>query len=318
MPPSLLTRTTEAALGLLDPWLFLSLSTSFIPRTVSHVLRTQDLSAALRTLLSPSRFRDAWFSQFWGYAGPGVREGAGPRVLPLLDGRTSKGHVLDSPTGPDAGVAGVVLEVGPGSGLWVDVFSDRHWHEDQVAGDGDTARRSQSSARGKITRVYGVEPNASHHAALRRAVEAAGLQDVYEIVPVGIEDLTSAATTSAGARKKWEGSIEPGSVDCVVTILCLCSIPDQAQHIRELYELLRPGGRWYVYEHVRCRYSWYMRAYQRMINLVWPYVIGGCEMCRETEKSLREAGPWTTIDIGQPPVEPWYHCLPHILGVFTK
>ncbi|KAI1189153.1 S-adenosyl-L-methionine-dependent methyltransferase [Nemania serpens] len=303
MPSSLLTRTTEAALGLLDPWLFLSLSTSFVPATISHVLRTQALPAALRTLLlSPSRFRDAWFSRFWAYAGPGVREGAGARVIPLLDGRTSKGQVLDTPTSPTAGIAGVVLEVGPGSGLWVDVFSDRHM-------------QSSSSARGKITRVYGVEPNTSHHAALRRAVEVAGLQDVYEIVPVGIEDLSSSA---GGEKKKWEDSIEPGSVDCVVTILCLCSVPDPERHIRELYELLRPGGRWYVYEHVRCRYSWYMRVYQRFINLVWPYVIGGCEMCRETEKSLREAGPWTNIDIGQPSVEPWYHCLPHILGVFTK
>lgn len=155
--------------------------------------------------------------------------------------------MLDTPTSPTAGIAGVVLEVGPGSGLWVDVFSDRHM-------------QSSSSARGKITRVYGVEPNTSHHAALRRAVEVAGLQDVYEIVPVGIEDLSSSA---GGEKKKWEDSIEPGSVDCVVTILCLCSVPDPERHIRELYELLRPGGRWYVYEHVRCRYSWYMRVYQR-------------------------------------------------------
>ncbi|KAI1112643.1 S-adenosyl-L-methionine-dependent methyltransferase [Nemania sp. NC0429] len=309
MPPSLLTRTTEAAVGLLGPWLFLALSTSFIPRTISHVLRTQSLSAALRTLLSPSRFRDAWFSQFWGYAGPGVRENAGVLVLPLLDGRTSGGCVLDSPTAPDAGVAGVVLEVGPGSGLWVDVFSDR-------GTEAEGAQRS-STARGKITRVYGVEPNPSHHAALRRAVVAAGLQDVYEIVPVGIEDLSS-SSSSGNKKKKWDGSIEPGSVDCVVTILCLCSIPDPEQHIRELYGLLRPGGRWYVFEHVRCEYSWYMRAYQRIINLVWPHLIGGCEICRETEKSLRAAGPWSHIDIGQPPVEQWYHSLPHILGVFTK
>lgn len=189
-----------------------------------------------------------------------------PQQLSLLEGRTSKGHVLASPTGPDAGVAGVVLEVGPGSGLWVDVFSARHGRGDQAGDDAQS-----SSARGKITRVYGVEPNASHHAALRRAVEAAGLQDVYEIVPVGIEDLSStsaSASAAVGARKKWEGSIEPGSVDCVVTILCLCSIPDPEQHIRELYELLRPGGRWYVYEHVRCRYSWYMRVYQREFLLL--------------------------------------------------
>lgn len=33
---------------------------------------------------------------------------------------------------------------------------------------------------------------------------------------------------------------------------------------------------------------------------------------------LREAGPWTKIDLEQPKGEPWYHPLPHILGVLTK
>ncbi|KAH8163711.1 hypothetical protein CIB48_g4536 [Xylaria polymorpha] len=253
---------------------------------------------------------------FWGLT-------AKPRVLPLLDGRTSRGVETETPTGP--GVGGVVIEIGAGSGLWVDVFSDRY-----------LAAERGNSARSKITRVYGVEPNPAQHPALRQAVEDAGLQDVYEIVPVGIEDLSSAK----GRQKKWDGNIEPESVDCIVSVLCLCSIPDPERHIRELYGFLRPGGRWYVYEHVKCEYSWYMRLYQRksgspidvigtpalltfiraigILNLAWPHLIGGCELCRQTGKTLREAGSWTTIDIGQPPDEQWFGTVPHILGVFTK
>ncbi|KAI2640297.1 S-adenosyl-L-methionine-dependent methyltransferase [Xylaria nigripes] len=321
-----LTRATEAFWGLLDPWLFLALSASFLPGTVSHIVQTQDLVSSLRTLLSPSLFRDVWFGQFWNFAGPNVRDGAAPRVLPLLDGRTTQGRVVDTPTGP--GVGGVIIEIGAGSGLWVEVFSQRHLYEDASASgaaessaalrrrqlDSGSEKRS-NTARSEITRVYGVEPNAAHHAALRRAVEAAGLEGIYEIVPVGIEDLSS----SRGSQlRKWDGSIEPGSVDCIVSVLCLCSIPDQERHVRELYELLRPGGRWYVYEHVRCEYSWYMRFYQRIVNLAWPHFLNGCDLCRDTEKSLREAGPWASIDLGQPPAEPWYHSVPHILGVFTK
>jgi SAM-dependent methyltransferase len=269
-----LTRVKDAFLGLLGPWLFLSLSASFLPQTVASLFRTR----AFDVLLSPSRFREAWFGRFWSYAGPNVRESVGPDVLPLLDGRTSGGRVVEEPMGP--GVGGVVIEIGPASGLWVEIFSERHLYEDASASandgqlssttlrergaakgdDGKGKKKRANTARSKITRVYGVEPNASHHAALRRSVEAAGLQDVYEIVPVGIEDLSS---PSGGKRKgKWEGSIEPGSVDCIVSVLCLCSIPDPERHIRELYELLRPGGRWYVFEHVRCEYSWYMRLYQ--------------------------------------------------------
>ncbi|KAI3326146.1 S-adenosyl-L-methionine-dependent methyltransferase [Xylariaceae sp. AK1471] len=334
MSTSRLTRVIDAFWGLLDPWMFLSLSASFLPQTVTSLFRTR----AFHVLLSPSRFREAWFGQFWSYAGPDVRKAAGSNVLPLLDGRTSNGRVIEEPTGP--GVGGVVVEIGPASGLWVEIFSDRHLYEDASASEGiddgqsstthrehnavnsdDSKKKKKkkraNTARSKITRVYGVEPNASHHTALRRSVEAAGLQDVYEIVPVGIEDLSS-TSVSGGKNKKWEGSIEPDSVDCIVSVLCLCSIPDPERHIRELYELLRPGGRWYVYEHVRCEYSWYMQLYQRLINLVWPHFIGGCELCRQTEKTLREAGPWTSIDIGQPPAEPWYHSVPHILGVLTK
>jgi hypothetical protein len=33
-------------------------------------------------------------------------------------------------------------------------------------------------------------------------------------------------------------------------VLCLCSIPDPAENIALLYKCLKPGGRWYVFEHV--------------------------------------------------------------------
>ncbi|KAI1428635.1 S-adenosyl-L-methionine-dependent methyltransferase [Xylaria sp. FL1777] len=329
MSSSLLARTKDAFWGLVDPWLFLALSASFVPSTLRHLFSTHDAASALRILLSPARFRAAWFGQFWALAGPQVRQNSGVYVLPLLDGRTTRGRVVETPAGP--GVGGVVIEIGPASGLWVGVFSDRYLYVDD-GGDADAKPRSSASgggavvrerrpdtARSEITRVYGVEPNAAHHAALRRAVEEAGLQDVYEIVPVGIEDLSSSSSAGSSERKKkWEGSIEPGSVDCIVSVLCLCSIPDPQQHIHELYELLRPGGRWYVYEHVAVEYSWYMWLYQRVVNLVWPHLIGGCELCRPTEKTLRETGPWASIDVAQPPEEPWYSSVPHVLGVFTK
>ncbi|KAI5927468.1 S-adenosyl-L-methionine-dependent methyltransferase [Camillea tinctor] len=291
-PPSLYDRTVAAASGLIDPWIFMSLSLSYAPRA-AHTILTQRLSpptsdsdsdSAALPPLSWSRFRDVWFMHFWSFAGPGVREGAEPSVLPLLEGRP-----LDAaqPVAPPVG--GVVLELGAGSGFWVDVWR-----------------------RPGVQRVYGVEPNPDQHAALRRAVRRAGLEDVYEIVPVGIEDLQGAK------GKKWEGGIEKGSVDCIVSILCLCSIPDPEANIKELYSYLKPGGRWYAYEHVRAEYSWYMRLYQRFLNLFWPHLIGGCLLCRPTEKTLREAGPWSRIDVGQPPAEQWFHCVPHIAGVFTK
>ncbi|TGJ81461.1 hypothetical protein E0Z10_g7302 [Xylaria hypoxylon] len=329
MSASFSSRTIEALSGLVFPWVFLNLSASFIPGTIKDIFSTHGFVPGLRIVLSPSRFREVWFGRFWAYVSPNIRMNAGPLVLPLLDGRVSRGRVVEEPTGP--GVGGVVLEIGPGSGLWVNLFSDRCLYEEDTSdaaaqkqqGGNTSLQKRANTARSKVTRVYGVEPNASHHAALRRSIEAAGLKDIYEIVPVGIEDLSSSSDTG---RKKWEGSIEPESVDCIVSVICLCSIPDPERNIHELYKLLRPGGRWYIYEHVKCDYSWYMRLYQRGINLIWPYLIGGCELCRPTDTTLRETGPWASIDVGQPPIDnpgrtpfiPWYQCLPHRIGVFTK
>ncbi|KAI1381039.1 S-adenosyl-L-methionine-dependent methyltransferase [Hypoxylon crocopeplum] len=315
---SLLSRTNEAFWGLLGPWIFLSISASCLPGTILALIRERKFGV----LFSPGQLQDAWFSEFWGrVAGPNVRLGAGERVVPLLQGRTSGGRVLDDDEESTcAGIGGVVLEVGAGSGLWVDVYTTvadvRPDAEAEVGSDAVRKRKNATDNNGGgdssrvITRIYGIEPNRDQHASLWAAIAKAGLEDAYHIVPVGIEDLDNPSA--------WDGRVEKGSVDCIVSILCLCSIPDPEKNVGELYQYLKKGGRWYVYEHVRCEYSWYMRAYQHFINIFWPRFIGGCLLCRQTEKTLREAGPWEKVDVGQPPIEPWYQTVPHRLGVFTK
>lgn len=45
---------------------------------------------------------------------------------------------------------------------------------------------------------------------------------------------------------KVDGTDKPigkESVDCIVSILCLCSIPEPEKNITKLYELLKKGGR---------------------------------------------------------------------------
>jgi len=291
MSAGIVARTYEAFTVLLNPWVFMSLSASFLSQTVRNLFKTYGFLGSIPILLSPSRFKDAWFGEFWGWAGPNVRERGGPNVLALLDGRTTGGRVVEQPTGP--GIGGVVIEIGAASGLWVEIFSDRHMYEDDTAVEeekaaraggvggwkapssssssmlrergqaGNTKKKRANTARTEITHVYGVEPNPAHHPALWRSAESAGLRDVYEIVPVGIEDLNSSGEKVGRKEKKWSGNIEPNSVDCIVSVLCLCSIPEPERHTRELYKLLRPGGRWYVYEHVKHENDWFMRIYQR-------------------------------------------------------
>lgn len=50
-----------------------------------------------------------------------------------------------------------------------------------------------------------MEPNTDHHDGLRRKIKLEGLSDIYEIVPVGAEDLGS----------KW---IQEGGADTIITV----------------------------------------------------------------------------------------------------
>jgi hypothetical protein len=54
------------------------------------------------------------------------------------------------------------------------------------------------------------------------------------------------------------------------------------------------------------------------LNLIWPHLVGGCEMTRDTEKWLKAAGPWSNVDLRMLEGEPWYFTMPHLIGVLTK
>ena len=95
----------------------------------------------------------------------------------------------------------------------------------------------------KIIKVYGVEPSADLHEELRRKVKESGLTDVYEIVPCGVEDVV---------ELKRHG-IVLGSIDTLLSVQVLCSVPDPDEMMRRLYALIRPGGKFIVYEHVKSK-----------------------------------------------------------------
>lgn len=253
---SLLAQARELFDAIIGPWVFLSMSASWLPTTIARLVRERKYSI----LLSPSKLQSAWFGNFWESHAPNIRKNCGPDLLALLNGRMSGGCVVDEPVGPRIG--GTVIEIGPGSGHWVDIFSDENLATGESGakasgidlggvGTGETASRSAGK---RVTRVYGVEPSWDQHASLRRKIAEAGLEDVYEIVPVGIQDLDNPA--------KWDGKIEKGSVDCIVSILCLCSIPEPQKNFKELHAYLKKGGRWYIYEHVRVENNWAVGMYQ--------------------------------------------------------
>ncbi|KJK76442.1 hypothetical protein H634G_08333 [Metarhizium anisopliae BRIP 53293] len=305
---SIFTDIQQLFTHLIEPWLMIGLSITYIPSTIAGLVSSGNYGK----LLSPSAFGEELFGNLWVTMGPQAKAGAEPVVVPLLEGKVSGGkvhdHVVSTP------VHGTVLEVGAGSGMWADVLA--RIHRNAPSGNGETEglrSRKGESGRGKsgITKIYGIEPNPISAATLRKRVKEVGLGDVYEVVPVGIEDVTN--------PNAWEGKIEPGSVDCIVGIRCMCSIPDPKENIEHLYKLLKPGGTWYVFEHVKTVRGFpIMPLYQRLVNCVWMFFMGSCRICRPTDQTLRDVGIWNKFDLTTSPDEPPYAVLPHVIGVLTK
>ncbi|KAI1013374.1 hypothetical protein LB503_001628 [Fusarium chuoi] len=301
---AVLSTLKELIECLTGPYLFMGIAMRFLPGTLLEVIRNKDF----RTLFSPSRFKDVWFGNFWAFIGPQVKANAESRVIPLLEGRVRNGHMGDEVVGEP--INGVVLEIGAGTGMWADVFAKVNVGVNNQGDTGGELRRRKAGSG--LTRVYGIEPNPKSAVTLRQRVKDIGLDGIYEVVPVGIESLND--------PEAWDGRIEPESVDCIVTILCLCSIPEPDKNIKLLYQSLKKGGRWYAYEHVRINENRgvLLRAYQWVTGLVWSQVMGSCRICRSTGKSLREAGPWEKIDLAQPEGEARFGILPHVVGTLTK
>lgn len=215
--------------SVLKPWALMLISFLYLLLTVLQLV----IKADFTTLLSWDRFNDAWFGNFWTFMGPRSKAEAERWVGPLLQGRVQNGEVFDE----GRPIEGVVMEVGAGSGMWSQVFAD-------------VKRKSEGLGKG-VRKIYGVEPNSISAKALKKRVAEVGLEKTYEVLPVGIEDLQK------------EANIQPGSVDAIVTVQCLCSIPEPEKNARLLYEYLKPGGRWYVYEHVRAEGDGMIPGFQR-------------------------------------------------------
>ena len=135
------------------------------------------------------------------------------------------------------------------------------------AGNGlNFAHYSQS-----VTEVVAVEPEPH----LRKLAEvAAGNAKVAVTVVDGTADALP---------------LEDGSCDAAVCSLVLCSVADQGRALAEVRRVLRPGGKLRFYEHVLDENPRFAR-FQRAVDIVHPYVSGGCHVTRDTEAAINRAG----------------------------
>ena len=80
-----------------------------------------------------------------------------------------------------------------------------------------------------------------------------------------------------------------GSFDCVVCTFTLCSVGDQAQTVRELHRILKPGGRLLYAEHGRAPDAG-VAKWQDRIEPLWKRIAGGCHLTRPIGSSIAAGG----------------------------
>ncbi len=83
--------------------------------------------------------------------------------------------------------------------------------------------------------------------------------------------------------------VDDASCDIAVASLVLCSVPDQSAALAELRRVIRPGGELRFYEHIRS-HNPRLAKLQRRIDLVHPWLGGGCHASRETDRTIEGAG----------------------------
>jgi ubiquinone/menaquinone biosynthesis C-methylase UbiE len=105
------------------------------------------------------------------------------------------------------------------------------------------------------------------------------------------------------------------SFDTVVSTLVLCGVDDQAQSLRELRRVLRPGGRFMFIEHVRSDEPKVARMQDRM-NRVNRFVVR-CDCNRATLDTIEAEGfEVTKLERTELPEAPPF-ARPLIVGVAT-
>jgi hypothetical protein len=165
--------------------------------------------------------------------------------------------------------------------------------------------------REKVSRYIALEPNTFMHQEIRKLCNAEGFTESdgsLLVLSCGAEDISSVLTELQ----------EPNSVDTLISILTLCSVPEPEQTLSALVRyVLKPGGTLLFYEHVlspRDDVAWW----QRFWSPVWGLAFDGCKLNRPTHLCIESMRGWSGGDWWVNEGEDEESLLLHCSGKFVK
>jgi SAM-dependent methyltransferase len=114
--------------------------------------------------------------------------------------------------------------------------------------------------------------------------------------------------------------VDDASFDTVVSTVNMCSVSDPARALAEVKRVLRPGGEYRFFDHVRYK-SAIGGFIQDIVTPLWKWGGAGCHPNRDVERFIRTAG----LDIVEiqhvkpvPPVPPMIIVRPCIKGIAIR
>ncbi|GIK07560.1 hypothetical protein Aspvir_003226 [Aspergillus viridinutans] len=155
----------------------------------------------------------------------------------------------------------IVLELGPGPG------NQTHRYDTSL-----------------VKHVYGVEPNPHFKDDIDAKLDKRGLRDRYTLIACGVED----------SDVLREVGITEGSLDAVLCIQVLCAVKDPNNVMKEVWKLLKPGGKFIFWEH-----GW---SRNRLTTVA---------------QDIVNSGEWENTHEIEEPEDP-FSLLPRIQGVLVK
>jgi ubiquinone/menaquinone biosynthesis C-methylase UbiE len=130
-----------------------------------------------------------------------------------------------------------------------------------------------------VRKVTTVDPNVGMYRRARRRIKQTGIEVDRRVL--------------GGERLAFED----GTFDCVVSTFTLCSIEDVPQALREVYRVLKAGGKFLFLEHgISPQVN--VQKWQRRLNWLQMRLAGGCHLDRDI-RALVTAQPFASVKIDE-------------------